>query len=158
MDDIVVRLATRIGSVQLLDVPSRVEVLALASFSCCLLGDLGEFPLASNLAVAVLALVACRSRSEAQLVAFCGFAIYTTITDVIFMCTIASSWGGAMTTFNIVLKLAAATNAYKMCATLSTMSGEELGMGDDDDAYPSAAYQAPPNLEGETSTQSYRAI
>ena len=107
LDDLLImvsgRLRQGLQAFIYLAVPERVEMFGLLSMSCCLLGSLGEFPLAVNLAVALLALIACRSGSDAQLLALCGFATFTIITDLmhIFRC---SAWGGAMLIINAVLK------------------------------------------------------
>lgn len=128
-EDFLVRLSTRAGSFAFLDLPSRVEVLALASFSCCLLGNLAaEFPLAENLSLALLALLATRSRSEVQLVALVGFSAFTTITDVVFMCTYATGWGGTMTALNIFLKLGVAAHAHKLVSALDALDDQFGGM------------------------------
>lgn len=154
-DDFVLRLSERANAFAFLDRPARVEVFALASFGCCLLGSLVDaFPLAANLAVAQLALLASRSRSEAQLIALCGFVLFTAVTDVIFMCVSPSGWGGMMIILNIVLKLSYATQAYRLCYTLSHFAGygdEPLPTSDAgpaSGAYP-PAYQAPPPVDGD---------
>ena len=128
-EDLLVRLSTRAGAFAFLDLPSRIEVLALASISCCLLGNLAiAFPLAENLALALLALVAIRHRSEVQLIALCGFCAFTTITDIVFMCTYASGWGGTMTALNIFLKLAVAVQAHKLSSALGALDDQFGGM------------------------------
>jgi len=109
-----------------MDPAAKVECLCLLSFAVCVLGSLAEFPLAVNLAIAVLGLSSCRSGSEAQLLAVCFFAGMTTITDIIFMCTRPSGYGGFMTLFNLVLKLAAATQSYRLCETGQRLSPEGL--------------------------------
>lgn len=139
--------STRAGAFAFLDLPSRIEVLALASFSCCLLGNLAAaFPLAENLAIALLALLAARSRSEVQLVALFGFCMFTTVTDVVFMCTYAGGWGGAMTAMNIFLKLGAASHAHKLWNAAGLLDDSLGGMPPRDDGsagYPTASYAAP---------------
>ena len=147
------RFSRSAGAFAFLDLPSCIEVLALASFSCCLLGNLAEsFPLSENLALALLALLATRTRSEVQLLALCGFCLFTIITDVVFMCTEAGGWGGAMTLLNILLKLAMASGAQKLCYALEALSEDMGGMmaggrsactGLGAGAYPSASYAAP---------------
>ena len=80
-----------------MDPAAKLELLCLLSFMVCVLGSLVVFPVAVNLAIAVLGLSSCKSGSEAQLIAVCFFAVLTTITDVIFMCTRPSTYGGART-------------------------------------------------------------
>ena len=122
-EDMLLRLSARAGAFTLLDTPSKIEVIALGSFSCCMLGSLSNsFPLAANLAVALLALVACRARSEAQLAGLCGFCLFTTITDIINLCVRPSGWGGTMTIVNIFLKLSLATQAYRLSDALSAFA------------------------------------
>ena len=125
MDDFLVRLSARTGAYSFLDVPAKMEVLALASFCCCLLGSMSSaFPLAQNIGIALLALLACRGNSEAQLAAACAFSLFTTVTDIIIMFANPSGWGGAMTTLNLLLKLAIAAHAYRMCETLGALADE----------------------------------
>ena len=144
MDDILIMFSGRIRAgmqaFMFLDVPERVETFGLLSFSCSLGGSLGtNFPTAVNLAIALLALVAARSRSDAQLLGLCVFVGCTILTDLmqLFHC---SAWAGAMLMFNAVLKFGAATNAYRMVGA--------GGYGDDDansgrGLPPAAPYQAP---------------
>ena len=125
-EDFLLRLSARAGAFAFLDAPSKLEVFALSSFSCCLLGSLSStFPLAANLAVALLALIACRGNSEAQLAGVCGFCFFTIITDVIAMCTRMSGWGGTMTTLNVLLKLGIAANAYRLVDDIGILAAED---------------------------------
>ena len=180
MEDFLVRLSTRAGAFAFLDLPSRIEVLALASISCCLLGNLAiAFPLAENLALALLALLAIRNRSEVQLIALCGFCAFTTITDIVFMCTYASGWGGTMTALNVFLKLSIAVQAHKLSSALGALDDQFGGMaavpqgGGGGGGYPTAGYvapsgppdveyaddvPAPPGAGGEGEVTRYRAI
>ena len=97
-----------------MDPAAKLELLCLLSFAVCVLGSLVVFPVAVNLAIALLGLSSCRSGSEAQLIAVCFFAVLTTVTDVVFMCTRPSTYGGFMTLLNLVVKLAAATQSYRL--------------------------------------------
>ena len=97
-----------------MDPAAKLELLCLVSFAVCVLGSLVVFPVAVNLAIALLGLSSCRSGSEAQLIAVCFFAVLTTVTDVVFMCTRPSTYGGFMTLLNLVVKLAAATQSYRL--------------------------------------------
>jgi hypothetical protein len=109
-----------------MDPAAKVECLCLLSFAVCILGSLAEFPLEVNLAIAVLGLSSSRSGSEAQLLGVCFFAVLSTITDIIFMCTKPSGYGGFITMLNLALKLAAATQSYRLCETGQRISQEEL--------------------------------
>ena len=76
-EDLLLCLSARAGAFSYLDLASKIEVFALASFTCSLLGSLSpSFPLAANLGVALVALLACRGRSEAQLTGLCGFCLF----------------------------------------------------------------------------------
>ena len=105
-----------------MDPAAKLELLCLVSFAVCVLGSLVVFPVAVNLAIALLGLSSCRSGSEAQLIAVCFFAVLTTVTDVVFICTrpsptsssFALTYGGFMTLLNLVVKLAAATQSYRL--------------------------------------------
>ena len=131
-EELLLRLSARAGAYTFLDVPSKIEVLALGSFSCCLLGSLSTgFPLPVNLAVALLALLACRARSEAQLAGLCGFGLFTIITDIIAICTRPTGWGGTMTAFNIFLKLSVAGHAYRLCDALGALDDMAPVNGDE---------------------------
>ena len=142
------RLQNGLRSFMYLDLPSRIETFGLLSFSCSLLGNLGKFPIAANLAVALLAIVACRSRSEAQLLGLCGFALFTSVTDIIFMASSPSFWGTVFIVLNMLLKMGAASNAYRLCGA-ALEGSESLETSDEGQAgYPSA-YQAPSSLGAE---------
>jgi hypothetical protein len=131
----------------LMDLPARVETFGLFSFACCLLGSLASpfFPLAINVGVALLALVACRSRSEAQLLGYCGAVVFTLVTDLLFLFRSASAWGAAMIVVNVVCKLGGASNAYRLCSMVDALGNDdELSASEEGGSsrYPSA-YQAP---------------
>ena len=148
MEDLLLRLSARAGAFAYLDLPSKLEVFALSSFACCMLGGLSSsYPFATNSAVALLALVACRSRSEAQLACLCGFSLYTTITDIIAVCIHPTGWGGVMTIANLVLKLNLAIYSYRLMDALSELS-DEMAPRDEGTSGPAAsgfptAYHAP---------------
>jgi hypothetical protein len=155
-DDLLLRLSARAGAFAFLDTPSKIEVFALGSFSTCLLGSLARFPLPANLAIALLGLLACRSRSEAQLAGLCGFCVFTTITDLIEMARGGTSgWGGTMCILNIILKLFMAANAYRIVDALGALDemapnddlGEpgQVGSGSAASGFPTA-YHAPTNV------------
>ena len=114
-----------------MDPAAKLELLCLVSFALCVLGSLVVFPVAVNLAIALLGLSSCRSGSEAQLIAVCFFAVLTTVTDVIFICTRPSTYGGFMTLLNLVVKLAAATQAYRLLD-----AGGRYGAADRSDELP----------------------
>ena len=78
IEDCMLSILSRAGTFGFLDVPAKVETLALASFGCTLLGNLSEFPAPENFAIALLAMLASRTRSEAQLVGLIGFVLFTT--------------------------------------------------------------------------------
>lgn len=103
------------------------------------------FPLEVNFSIALLALLAMRSRSEAQLLGLVVFALFTTMTDVVFLCSEASGWGGVMTALNMVLKLGLALHAYRICSVSDGLSADD-GLGASDEGgnggYPTA-YHAP---------------
>ena len=142
LDDCYVMLSGRLqSSLQAfahLDLAARVETFGLLSFCCCLLGSLGKFPLAINLGVALLALVACRSKSEAQCMCMCGGAIFTIVTDFVYITTNPSGWGAAMVVVNAALKLGCASNAHKLS---SHLGGDELSPPEE--GFP-RAYHVPP--------------
>ena len=155
MDDVLLMISGRmrqgLQAFMFLDVPERVETFGLLSFSCCLLGSLGHnaiginnFPLTVNLAVALLALLASRSRSEAQLLGLCGFVGFTILTDL-FVLLRCSAWGAAMLIVNIVLKGGAASNALRMVGA-NLGNDEALAPADHGIGPPMANYQAPQSL------------
>jgi hypothetical protein len=153
MEDFLLRLAGRAGAFSYLDLPQKVESLALASFCCCLLGDLGAFPLASNLGIALLGLVAIRARSEAQLISLCGFIMFTAVGDLFFVCTEADSWGGVFTVMNMVLKLGMGQYAFRMYTAFDALAAAgdigEIEPPEHDggsSSFPAASYTAPPPL------------
>lgn len=151
MDDVLIMISGRmrqgLQAFMFLDVPERVETFGLLSFSCCLLGSQSvTFPLAVNIAVALLALIAARSRSDAQLLGLCAFVAFTSATDLlqVFHC---SAWGAAMLTVNLVLKFGAASNAYRLVGMPILASDNGLGAvehGCGSSGPPSGPYQAPP--------------
>ena len=56
------RMTSGVGAFASFEAPAKVEVFALSSFACCLFGALVDpFPLAVNLAVALLARRGARS-------------------------------------------------------------------------------------------------
>ena len=131
LEDCLLRLSASMGTFASLDAPAKMEVIALSSFAACLLG--GDWPAAFNLSIALLALLAVRTRSDAQLCALCGFAIYTSITDFVYLFAEPSSgWGSAMLILNIVLKVGLATNSYALFGTGD--DGMPMGGADDVDA------------------------
>ena len=144
LDDCLIMLSGRMQSglqtFAFLDLPGRVETFGLLSFCCCMLGSLGEFPLSANLGVALLALVACRSKSEAQCLCVCGASMFTILTDFFFITSNPSAWGTAMAIINAALKLGCANNAYKLCSS-SQFGGDELSQPEE--GFP-RAYHAPP--------------
>lgn len=109
-----------------MDPAAKVELLCLLSFTVCILGSLSEFPVAVNLGVALLGLVSSRNGGEAQLLAMCFFAALTTVTDIIFMTTQPSGWGGFAILLNFFCKLGAATQAYRQCETSQRLATDEL--------------------------------
>lgn len=132
LDDCLISLSGRMQdsfqSFLFLDLPARIETFGLLSFCCCLLGSLAsKFPLPVNIGVALLALSACRSRSEAQCLCMCGAAAFTVATDVLYMVAFPSGWGAALTLLNAVLKLGAASNAYRLYGALGGGGDDELG-------------------------------
>ena len=155
-EDFLLRLTAHAGAFAFFDLPSKLEAFALGSFSCCLLGSMSAaFPLPQNIGIALLALIACRGYSEAQLAATTGFCLFTTITDFILMCANPTGWGGAMTILNILLKLAMAAHAYRMCDQVGALA-EGMATSVEGDAtmarggtarasgaYPAATYHAP---------------
>lgn len=110
-----------------MDPAAKVELLCLLSFTACILGSLSEFPVALNLGVALLGLLSSRSGSEAQMLAFCLFVVMTTVTDVIFMTSQPSGWGGLMIVLNLGCKLAAATQSYRLAESGQALAADELG-------------------------------
>uniref|UniRef100_A0A6V3YF55 Uncharacterized protein n=1 Tax=Prymnesium polylepis TaxID=72548 RepID=A0A6V3YF55_9EUKA len=137
------KLQQGIVAITYMDPSARVEFFSLVSMACCLIGaENGPYMLSTNLAVALLGLICCRSGSELQVVALCVFSLFTTITDVVHMCTNPSGWGGLWSAINIVMKLGAATSASRSSATFRSLTGE------DDTLYPPAedeyqSYQRP---------------
>ena len=116
LEDCLLRLSASMGTFASLESPAKMEVIALSSFGASLLG--GDWPAAFNLAIALLALLAIRTRSDAQLCALCGFAIYTSITDFVYLfAEPSSSWCSAMLILNIAFKVGLATNAYVLFGT-----------------------------------------
>lgn len=113
-----------------MDPAAKVECMCLLSITACILGSLSEFPVAVNLAVALLGLFNSRNGSEAQLMAMCFFAALTTITDIIWMCTRPSGWSGLMIILNLVVKCAAATQSYRLCEASQRLSPDDP-MGSD---------------------------
>lgn len=65
-----------------MDTSSKIELFSLISFGCCLVGAFSQYTVTVNLALALLGLLACRGSSDVQLMAFCLFAVFTTVTDV----------------------------------------------------------------------------
>tara|TARA_B110001452_G_scaffold259893_1_gene256784 strand:+ start:1009 stop:1674 length:666 start_codon:yes stop_codon:yes gene_type:complete len=110
-----------------MDPAAKVELLCLLSFTVCILGSLAEFPVALNLGVALLGLLSSRSGSEAQMLAFCLFVVMTTVTDVIFMTSRPSGWGGFMIVLNLCCKLTAATQSYRLAESSQALATDELG-------------------------------
>ena len=148
-EDLLLRLSARAGAFAFLDAPSKIEALAMGSFSCCMLGSLSHsFPLAANLSIALLALLAIRGRSEAQLAGLCGFCLFTTLTDIINLCYWSTGWAGTMTILNIFIKLSMASYAYRICDALAA-----------DDVLPSADdYAAADAPHGAGSSGGYPAV
>ena len=109
-----------------MDPAAKVELLCLLSFTVCILGSLSAFPVALNVGVALLGLLSSRSGSEAQMLAFCLFVVMTTITDVIFMTSEPSGWGGFMIVLNLCCKLTAATQSYRLAETSQALATDEL--------------------------------
>ena len=131
-EDLLLCLSARAGAFSYLDLASKIEVFALASFTCSLLGSLSpSFPLAANLGVALVALLACRGRSEAQLTGLCGFCLFTTVTDIIAIATRCTMWAGTMATLNIMLKFGTASHAYRLCDAVGALAADELAPSDE---------------------------
>ena len=129
IEDCLLRLSANVGAFAQLDVAAKLEVLALSSMSACILGY--DFPSTFSLAIALLALLAVRTRSDAQLIALCGFSVYTSVTDFVYIFTDSSStWSSVMLILNIAIKALMATNAFRLFG-----SGEDgMSMGAADDA------------------------
>ena len=113
----------------------KVELCCLASILVCMLGSLGKFPSAINLAVALLGLISCRSRSDAQHLAMVLYSALSCVLDVVFMCNYPSGWGSLLTVVNLIPKLAAGMYAFHLSHVLS---GESDGLAVDDrpEAFP----------------------
>ena len=110
-----------------LDVPDRIETFGLLSFSCCLLGSLSQsFPLSINIGVALFILIASRNRRDSVLLGLCGFCAFTAVTDLLQLLH-CSFWGGSMSLVNIILKIGAASNAYRI------VGREDVGLSDVDE-------------------------
>jgi len=114
----VARGQTWLLAFQLLESTAQIEIFCLASFCCCILGSLATFPLAANLAVALLGLICCRSGSDAQYFGYVLFAGMTSVTDVVHLCSHGSPWGGLLTLLNMTPKLAAASHCFRLCSLL----------------------------------------
>lgn len=107
-----------------LDQMQKCELCCLLSFCCCFIGSLAAFPLATNLSIALLGLLACRKDgTEPQRVAFIFFCGVSTVTDIVFMSSVANGWGwgGVMTVINMVAKTVAATLAFRLCDTFRSL-------------------------------------
>ena len=144
------RLQSAMQSFMFLDMPARVETFGLLSFACCLLASLSQFPLAVNLGVALLAVMASRSKSEGQLLALCGFAMFTVMTDLLFMAAHASAWSGLLMLVNIAIKLACASSAYRLAGILNELGGDDklpAAAEGGTASFPAAGYQAPLGTE-----------
>jgi len=137
------RCQTWLLAFQLLESSAQIEIYCLASFTLCIAGSLATFPLAANLAVALLGLICCRSGSDAQYFGHVLFAGMTTVTDVVHLCSHDSPWGGLLTLLNMAPKLAAASQSFSLCSLLgggpSYPSSEPLSAGLATDDYYSRA-------------------
>jgi len=122
------RGSTWLVAFSLLEPTAQIEIFCLTSFAVCLLGSLGSFPLAANLAVALLGLICCRSGSDAQCFGYVLFAGMTTVTDIAFLCGEGTTWGVLLTLTNLLPKLCAASHCFRIC---SLLGGGGLSYADD---------------------------
>jgi len=146
----------------------KVELCCLASFLCCLMGSFDSFPLAVNLAITLLGLMACRSKSEAQYLAMVAFCGISAITDVVWICNESTGWGSCMVVINLVPKLSAANYTFRLSRVLADDDLENIGQSaevqlvvEDYQALATEAYEKHSAMDagssGEHSTR-YRAI
>jgi hypothetical protein len=121
-----------------LDLASKVETLALASFFVLVLAShTAGFPIVVNFAVTLLALLACRSRSELQLNALVGFVLISSVTDIVYMAVTSSGWGLLFCLLNLPLKGLFALACFRLSPAEDS---EELAGSE---GFPTASYHAP---------------
>lgn len=101
----------------------KCELCCMISLLCCFVGALATFPLATNLALALLGLMCCRhDGSEVQRIGYCFFTALSFVTDIIFMCSWPNGWGwgGVMAIANMPVKVVAAMQIFALSETFGT--------------------------------------
>ncbi|KAL3925620.1 MAG: hypothetical protein SGPRY_003604 [Prymnesium sp.] len=128
------RLQQTAVAVKYLDASLKVELFSILSMACCILGaENTSYMLTTNRTLnpssiyrpsALLGIICASGGSETQLVAFCLFCFFTTITDIIQMCARPNGWAGLWSAINLVCKLCAAMNASSYSVTFRRLAGD----------------------------------